>query len=176
MKIDVAAICRQALARAGSEAQLDAEIKRLCRQLYAPQADEVCEAVQQMLTHFADAQQLSWPEAARRLADGSATLDLTVHSGGAPPPEMLAEALDSAEPGKPYVRSRVVRHVWTSEDGTPPPEELMELLRAGGGKRRRVRTVLRLPGGVQVPGWVALIALLVIALGVCFVMIRKALP
>ena len=176
MKVDVAAICRQAVSRAGSEAQLDGEIERLCRQLYSAQADDVCEAVRQMLTHYADAEHLSYPEAARRLADGSATLELIVRTGGAPPPEMVAEALKSAESGKPYVRSRVVRHVWTSEDGTPPPEELLELLQAGGRKARRVRTVFRLPGGVQVPGWAGWLVLAAVALVACFLMIWSALP
>ncbi len=174
MKVDVAAICRQALARAESEDRLEAEIERLCRQLYPEQADDVSEAIRQMLTHFADAKQLSTANAARVLADGSATLDLTVRSGGAPPPGLLAEALKDAEPGKPTVRTRVVRHVWTSEDGTPPPEEVMELLRSGGGKRRRVRTVVRLPGGVSLPGWLALVLLLAAALAAGLVVILAA--
>ncbi len=163
MKVDVAAICRQALARTDSGDGLEAEVERLCRQLYPARADDVCEAIRQMLTHFADAKQISPSDAARMLADGSATLDLTVQSGGAPPPELLREALKDAEPGEPTVRTRVVRHVWTSEDGTPPPKEVMELLRSGGG-RRRVRTVVRLPGGVALPGWLALVLLLAAAL------------
>jgi hypothetical protein len=176
MKVDVSAICRKALAEATAGAALDGALERACRDLYTEAGQDVCEAVQQMVTHCANQRSLSRPDAARELADSVATLDVITHTvSGAPPPEMAAEMLKLAQDGKPHIQSRVVRHVWTSDDGTPPPEGLLKLLEQGAGKRRRVETVVMLPGGIRVRGWVALLAALAIALGVGLLMVWSAL-
>ena len=176
MKVDVSSICRKALSEAGAEAGLDAAIERACRDLYGEQGGDVCTAVQQMVTHYAGQRTLSRPHAARGLADSVATLEVivrTVH--GPPPPELVAEALKSAEDGNPHIQTRVVRRVWRSDDGTPPPEDLVKLLETGVGKRRRARTVVTLPGGMQLPGWAALLVLLALTLGASVLMIWTAL-
>ena len=175
MRIDVSSICRQALSQAGTDAELDAAIEGACRDLHGEEAGTACQAIREMVTHYASSHKLPRLGAARALADATSVLDVTVHtSSGTPPPEVLAQLLQRAEPGKPYVETRVVRQVWTSTDGTPPPEYLARLLETGIGRKRRVGTFVTLPGGVRLRAWVALVVLLALVAVGCLLAILAA--
>lgn len=131
MRLDVASICRQALASAATEAELDAAIRRACRDLYGQGGQDVSPTVQEMVSDYAGQSGLSRLEAARRMAGSKATLDVAIDvAPGALSLKPAAQGLKSVTVRKEAVYKRVGAGTWVSEDGTPPPEEVAKLLDA----------------------------------------------
>jgi hypothetical protein len=135
MRLDVASICRQALASAAAEAELDAAIRRACRELYGQGGQDVSPTVQGIVSDYAGYSGLSRLEAAQRLAGSNAILDVAIDvAPGALSLEAAAQGLKSVTVRKEAVYKSVGAGTWVSEDGTPLPEEVAKWLDAEAQK------------------------------------------
>ena len=143
MRTEVSAILRAALELAPSEADLDSAIAHVCTQVFGSGDSEELTAVLDALDSFSRQFGCSRLDAARRMAQGQASVRTTRFSSiEEAPPEIQARMREMMESGEAVLHENVSVPItetrravtWTPEDGGEPPisaEALREMTGSG---------------------------------------------